>query len=139
MKGYYKDPERTKEAIDSAGWFHSADLAVIDGEGYVYIVDRKKDMIVRGGENVYPAEIENVLFEHPAILEAAVIGIPHEVLGEDEKAFVVLKEGHHVTADEIVGYCRKNLARYKVPRTIEFIKALPRNAAGKVIKDKLRT
>lgn len=138
MKGYYKDPEKTKDAIDSDGWYHSGDLARIDEEGYIYIVDRKKDMIVRGGENVYPAEIENVLFEHPAILEAAVIGIFHKVLGEDQKAYVVLKEGHHVEAEEIVEYCRKNLASYKVPRTIEFIKALPRNAAGKVLKDKLR-
>lgn len=138
MKGYYKDPERTKEAIDCAGWFHSEDLARIDKEGYIYIIDRKKDMIVRGGENVYPAEIENVLFKHPAILEAAVIGIPHEVLGEDQKAFVVLKEGHDTTADQIVRFCRKNLASYKVPRKIEFIDTLPRNAAGKVVKDQLK-
>ena len=95
-------------------------------------------MIVRGGENVYPAEIENVLFEHSAILEAAVIGIPHPVLGEDQKAFVVLKEGHRLSADAIVEYCRKNLASYKVPRQIEFIDTLPRNAAGKVLKEVLR-
>jgi len=138
MKAYYKDSEKTAEAIDSDGWFHSGDLARVDEEGYIYIVDRKKDMIVRGGENVYPAEIENVLFEHPGILEAAVIGIPHKVLGEDQKAFVVLKEGVHLEAKEIEKYCRKNLASYKVPRIIEFINALPRNAAGKVLKDKLR-
>ena len=138
MKGYYKEPDRTREAVDSEGWFHTGDLAKIDEEGFIYIVDRQKDMIVRGGENVYPAEIENVLFEHSAILEAAVIGIPHPVLGEDQKAFVVLKHGHRLSADEIVEYCRKNLASYKVPRQIEFIDALPRNAAGKVLKDVLR-
>ena len=95
-------------------------------------------MIVRGGENVYPAEIENVLYEHPAVLEAAVIGIPHPVLGQDQKAFIVLKAGRQVDADQIIEFCRQNLARYKVPRKIEFIDILPRNAAGKVVKGILR-
>jgi acyl-CoA synthetase (AMP-forming)/AMP-acid ligase II len=138
MKGYYKDPNATKETIDKDGWLHTGDLARMDEEGYIYIVDRKKNMIVRGGENVYPAEIENVLHEHPAILEVAVIGIPHAELGQDQKAFVVLKEGYDTKAEEIVQFCRKNLASYKVPRKVEFIDALPRNAAGKVLNHVLR-
>jgi long-chain acyl-CoA synthetase len=112
-------------------------LAKIDEDGFIWLMDRLKDMIVRGGYNVYPAEIESVLFGHTGVREAAVIGIPHESLGEDIKAFIVKKE-EAVTAEEIKEYCRKNLADFKVPRHIEFIKELPRNTAGKVLKYQLR-
>jgi long-chain acyl-CoA synthetase len=112
-------------------------LAKIDEDGFIWLMDRLKDMIVRGGYNVYPAEIESVLFGHAGVREAAVIGIPHESLGEDIKAFIVKKE-EAVTAEEIKEYCRKNLADFKVPRHIEFIKELPRNTAGKVLKYQLR-
>lgn len=137
MKEYYKYPEETAKALKD-GWFHTGDLGYADEDGFVWLVDRKKDMIIRGGYNVYPAEIEAVLYAHPDIAEAAVIGIPHKALGEDTKAFVVLKEGKVGNAEEIIEYCRKNLADYKVPRHIEFVTELPRNPAGKVLKWQLR-
>ena len=136
MKEYHNDPEETKRSLRN-GWFHTGDLAKIDEDGFIWLMDRLKDMIVRGGYNVYPAEIESVLFGHAGVREAAVIGIPHESLGEDIKAFIVKKE-EAVTAEEIKEYCRKNLADFKVPRHIEFIKELPRNTAGKVLKYQLR-
>jgi len=136
MKEYHNDPEATKQSLRN-GWFHTGDVARIDEDGFIWLMDRLKDMIVRGGYNVYPAEIETVLFGHPGVREAAVIGVPHETLGEDIKAFIVKKEDQ-VTADEIKEYCRKNLADFKVPRQIEFIKELPRNTAGKVLKYQLR-
>ena len=137
MKEYHGDPEATRQSLRN-GWFHTGDLGRVDEEGYIWLMDRSKDMIVRGGYNVYPAEIETVLFGHPGVREAAVIGIPHKALGEDIKAFIVVKEEEAVTADEIKEYCRKNLADFKVPRQVEFIKELPRNTAGKVLKYQLR-
>ena len=137
FKGYYKNPEANKEAFQG-GWFHSGDLVRRDEDGFLYVVDRKKDMIISGGENIYSAEVEEVLYAHPGILETAVVGIPDPKWGETVKAFAVLKPGKETTADEIIGFCKKSLAGYKCPKYIDFIKSLPRNAAGKVLKKELR-
>lgn len=137
MKGYLRNPEETARAIRD-GWLYSGDLGRFDEEGYLYIVDRKKDMIIRGGENIYPIEIEEVLYQMPEILEAAVVGLPHEVYGEVPKAFVVLKEGKSLDENSILSYCQTRLAKYKVPYEIEFLIELPRNASGKVLKHTLR-
>lgn len=137
MKEYYKNPQATAEAT-RGGWFHSGDLVREDEEGFIYVMDRKKDMIISGGENIYPAEVEEVLFAHPEIVEAAVIGVPDPQWGESVKAVVVLKQGAAITENEIIEYCKTHLASYKKPKTIEFIQELPRNAAGKVRKYELR-
>ncbi len=135
--GYWHLPEETAKALKDE-WLHTGDLAVVDPEGYVNIVDRKKDMIVTGGENVYSTEVENVLYEHPAVLEAAVIGIPDEKWGEAVHACIVLKEGMTATAEEIIAFCKENLARYKAPKSVEFLDALPRTGSGKIYKKGLR-
>jgi len=135
--GYWHLPEETKKALQD-GWLHTGDLAVVDGEGYVNIVDRKKDMIVTGGENVYSTEVENILYEHPAVLEAAVIGIPDPKWGEAVHACLVLKEGMTATEQEIITFCKKNLARYKAPKSVEFLSSLPRTGSGKIYKKGLR-
>jgi fatty-acyl-CoA synthase len=135
--GYWRLPEETQQAIKD-GWLYTGDLAVMDEEGYVTIVDRKKDMILTGGENVYSTEIENVLYMHPAILEAAVVGAPHETWGEIVKAIVVLKEGIEATEEEIIAFCKERLARYKAPKSVEFYPELPKTGSGKIAKRKLR-
>ena len=137
MMGYWNMPEATAQAIKD-GWLHSGDAGKIDEDGYLYIQDRIKDMVVSGGENIYPREIENVLFEHSAIADVAVIGIPSEQWGESLLAFVVQKPGESTTADDVIEFCRQKLAGYKIPRQIEFIDELPRNASGKVLKKDLR-
>ena len=137
MKGYLRNPEETSAAIRN-GWLYSGDLGRFDEEGYLYIVDRKKDMIIRGGENIYPIEIEEVLYQMPEILEAAVVGVPHEVYGEVAKAFIALKEGKSLSEAEVLQYARTQLAKYKVPAEVEFVGSLPRNASGKVLKHTLR-
>ena len=137
MKGYYKRPEATEQAIKD-GWFHTGDIGQRDDDGYYFIVDRKKDMIIRGGFNVYPREIEEVLYQHPAVLEAAVIGIANESHGEEVKAILALKDGLHVTSQEIVTYCKEHLAAYKYPRVIEFRDSLPKGPTGKILKRELR-
>lgn len=137
MKEYYKNPEATEEVFNG-GWFHSGDLVKMDEEGFIYIVDRKKDMIISGGENIYPAEIEEVLYTHPDILECAVIGVPDPDWGENVKAYIVLKPEKTLQENDIIDYCTKKLASYKKPKEIEFIEQLPRNAAGKVLKQVLR-
>jgi acyl-CoA synthetase (AMP-forming)/AMP-acid ligase II len=137
MKEYYKDPEATEQAM-RGGWFHSTDLVRQDEDGFIYIVDRKKDMIISGGENIYPAEIEEALFKHPKILECAVIGVHDEEWGESVKAIVVCKQGESMTEEEVVEYCKQNLASYKKPKSVDFMDALPRNPAGKVMKTVLR-
>ncbi len=137
MRGYYKRPEATADAIVD-GWFKTGDIAQRDEEGYYYIVDRKKDMIIRGGFNVYPREIEEVLFAHPAIAEAAVIGVPHESHGEEVKAVVALKPDHSLSAEELIDYCKQHLAAYKYPRIVEFMTALPKGPTGKILKRELR-
>ena len=135
--GYWRLPEETERAIKD-GWLHTGDLAVMDAERYVNIVDRKKDMIITGGENVYSSEVENVLYTHPDVLEAAVIGVPDTHWGEAVKACVVLKESRLVTEEEIIAYCRKELAGYKTPKSVDFLKALPKTGSGKIYKKGLR-
>ena len=137
MKEYYNNPEGTAEAF-RGGWFHSGDLVRQDEEGFLYVVDRKKDMIVSGGENIYPAEVEEVLYKHPKILEAAVIGVHDEQWGENVKAIVVTKPGETLTEEEVIEFCKGHLASYKKPRSVDFIDALPRNPAMKVLKTVLR-
>lgn len=137
MKGYLHNPEETSHTIKN-DWLYSGDLGRFDEEGFLYIVDRKKDMIIRGGENIYPIEVEEVLYQIPQVLEAAIVGVPHEVYGEVPKAFVVLKEGQSVSEEEIITYCSTQLAKYKVPIEVEFLEQLPRNASGKVLKHTLR-
>jgi len=137
LKEYYKLPEATAEAF-KGDWFHSGDLVRQDEDGFVYVVDRKKDMIISGGENIYPAEIEEVLYTHPKVLEAAVIGVPDPEWGESVKAIVVPKQGETLTEAEVIAHCKQNLASYKKPKSVDFIDALPRNPAGKVLKFVLR-
>ncbi len=136
MKGYYKMPEETTSAIRD-GWLYTGDLARVDEEGYFYIVDRKKDMIIVGGYNVYPREIEEVLFAHPAVIEAAVVGLPDPNFGEEVNAYVVLKD-HSVTVEELQAYCAEHLAKYKVPRQVEILKELPKNTTGKILRRSLK-
>jgi acyl-CoA synthetase (AMP-forming)/AMP-acid ligase II len=138
FKGYWRDPEATASAF-AGGWFHTGDIGVRDDDGYLFIVDRLKDMIVSGGENIAGSEIERVLYEHGAVLEAAVVGRPDERWGEVPVAFVALRAGASATPDELVEHCRSQLARFKVPREVVFVDALPRNPSGKVLKRDLRT
>ena len=138
MLGYWKRPDETAKAIDADGWFKSGDAGYVDADGYVYIHDRVKDMIVSGGENVYPAEVENVLMSHPGIADVAVIGIPHEKWGETALAVVVKTPGVDVTEDEIIEFSRERLARFKCPTQVQWIDVLPRNPSGKVLKKDLR-
>mgnify|MGYP001100198098 CR=1 FL=1 len=135
--GYWRQPETTAESF-TEGWLHSGDVARIDGDGYYYIVDRWKDMYISGGENVYPAEVESVLYAHPAVAEAAVIGVPDPKWGEVGKAIVVVKPGYTLTEEEVLRFCEGKIARYKIPKSVVFVDALPRNPAGKVLKTELR-
>jgi acyl-CoA synthetase (AMP-forming)/AMP-acid ligase II len=137
MKEYYKDPKATAEAM-RGGWFHSGDLVRRDADGYIYVVERKKDMIISGGENIYPAEIEEVLYQHPKILECAVIGAFDEKWGESVKAVVVCKPGEQLSEQEVIDYCKNHLASYKKPRSVDFVDSLPHSAIGKVLKRVLR-
>ncbi len=136
-KGYWKLPEETKKSIKE-GWLYTGDMAVIDQEGYVTIVDRKKDMILTGGENVYSTEVENILYMHPAILECAVVGVPDQKWGEAVKGIVVLKPSQRATEQEIIQFCKERIAHYKAPKSIDFIEALPRTGSGKIHKKGLR-
>jgi acyl-CoA synthetase (AMP-forming)/AMP-acid ligase II len=138
MKGYWDDPDATAETIDADGWLHTGDIGVMDAEGNLRITDRIKDMYVVGGFNAYPAEIEQALVKHEAVSEAAVIGVPDERMGEVGKAFVILRTGARATPDELIAYCRERLANYKVPRYVEIVDTLPKNATGKVTKNVLR-
>jgi acyl-CoA synthetase (AMP-forming)/AMP-acid ligase II len=137
MSGYWNLPEASEKAL-WRGWMHTGDAGTMDENGYVYVQDRVKDMIISGGENVYPREVENLLFEHPAIVDAAVIGVPSDQWGEAVKGIVVLKQGHEATAEEIMEFCKGKIAGYKRPQSIDFIAELPRNASGKVLKKDLR-
>jgi len=137
MKGYWNKPQASEETL-RVGWLHTGDLASMDEDGYLYLAGRKKDMIIRGGENIYPVEIENVLHGHAKIQESAVIGMPDEYWGEIVKAVIVLKPGETATAEEIIEYCRKKMASYKKPAIVEFVEALPKNAMQKVLKNILR-
>jgi fatty-acyl-CoA synthase len=138
MSGYWDEPERTVEAIDPAGWMHTGDLATMDEDGYVRIVGRIKDMIIRGGENVYPREIEEFLYGHPAIADVQVVGVPDERLGEEVMAWVIAREGATVAEDELREYCRGKIARYKIPRYVASCSEFPMTVTGKIQKHKLR-
>lgn len=137
FKGYWKNPQATAEAIKN-GWFHTGDIGTLDEEGYLYIVDRKKDVIISGGENIASLEVERVIYELPQVLETAVVGLPHPKWQEIPKAFVVLKKGEKLTAEAIMAHCSEKLAKFKVPKEVEFIDMLPRNPSGKILKRELR-
>lgn len=137
MKGYWNQPEKTADSIRK-GWLYSSDMATVDEDGYIYIVDRKNDMIISGGENIYPREIEEVLYSHPAVLEATVIGVPDDKWGESIKVFVALKQGALVSESELIEFCKLNLASYKKPKYVEFMTELPKNASGEILKTVLR-
>jgi len=138
MSGYWRKPDETKETIRD-GWLYTGDLGYYDEKGYIYIADRKKDMIITGGENVYPIEVENVLYRYPAIKEVAVIGIPDPHWVERVHALIVLKENTQATAEEIIAFCKENIAHYKAPKSVEFVKDLPKNPQGKILKKEIRT
>jgi len=137
MAGYWGRPDETEKMLKD-GWIYTGDIAKIDDDGYTFIVGRKKDMIVASGYNVYPDEIDGILFAHPAVLEAATIGIPHEKRGETVKSFIVFKPGRRVSVDEIIIYCKKELAAYKVPKEIEFLDELPKSNMMKILRRELR-
>ena len=137
MMGYWNRPDETAETI-KGGWLYTGDLATVDKEGFIYILDRKKDMIVSGAQNIYPREIEELLYTHPAVLEAAVIGVPHPYWGETVKAVLSLKEGKKATEEEIIKFCKENLASYKKPTSVEFMESLPKSVQGKILKKELR-
>jgi long-chain acyl-CoA synthetase len=137
MQGYWKLPQETADTLRD-GWLYTGDIARIDEEGYVFVVDRKKDMIISCGYNVYPREIDEVLYEHPKVLDAVAIGIPDPYRGEIVKAFVVLKPGQSVTEEEIIQFSKVRLAAYKVPRSVEFRQSLPKSMVGKVFRKELR-
>jgi fatty-acyl-CoA synthase len=138
MKGYWSNPEATRAAIDSEGWFHTGDIGYLDEDGFLYIADRLKDMVITGGENVYPAEVESALYDHPAIAEIAVIGLPDDKWGEAVVAIAALRPGAMLDLEELRAFGTDRLARYKLPRRLEIVTALPRNPAGKVLKFQLR-
>jgi len=137
MKGYWGKPEATAQAIRD-GWFHTGDIGRRDADGNYYIVDRIKDMVIRGGFNVYPRELEEVLMQHPAVAMAAVIGVPHEVHGEEIKAVLVPKAGASIDPEEVIAWCRERMAAYKYPRIVEIVAAMPLTATGKILKRELR-
>ncbi|MBP7342838.1 MAG: AMP-binding protein, partial [Syntrophaceae bacterium] len=137
MKGYWNNPEETRLQLTD-GWLHTGDIGQADEDGYIYIVDRKKDMIIAGGFNIYPREVDEVLYGHPKIAEAVTVGVPHEYRGETVKAFVVAKSGATLTAEEVTEFCRTKLAAYKVPKVVEFRESLPKSAVGKILRKILR-
>jgi fatty-acyl-CoA synthase len=138
MIGYYKNPEATAAAIDEGGWLHSGDLSMRLSNGYYRITGRIKDMVIRGGENIYPAEIEEFLFQHPAVEQSAVVGVPDKKFGEELCAWVKLKAGCACQEDDIRQFCRSNLAHYKVPRYVKFVDGFPQTVTGKIQKFKIR-
>lgn len=136
LKGYYRNDEATGRAF-RGGWFHTGDIGYRDADGFYYIVDRKSDMIIRGGENIYPREIDEVLYRHPAIAAAATIGVPDKLYGEEVAAFVVLKDGVRITEEEVIEYCRQHLADYKCPKSVRIVKDIPKGPTGKLLKREL--
>jgi long-chain acyl-CoA synthetase len=137
MTGYYKKPEETAHALRD-GWFYTGDIGYFDEEGYLTISDRKKDLIVASGFNVYPKEIDEILFEHPRIIEACCIGVPDEYRGETVKAYIVIKPGETLTKQDVISFCKEKMAGYKVPTLVEFIDELPKSAIGKIMRRELR-
>ena len=138
MKGFLGKPEETAEVITDDGWFRTGDMGKVDDDGFVFVEDRLKDMIISGGENIYSPEIERVLAEHPAVMEVAVIGVPDDRWGETVKAVVSLTPGTTATEAELIAYCREHLAAFKCPTSVDLIEALPRNPTGKILKRDLR-
>ncbi|AQQ52040.1 AMP-binding protein [Planococcus lenghuensis] len=138
MKGYYKNEEATRQAIDRDGWLHSGDIAVEDEDGYIAVTGRIKDMVIRGGENIYPREVEEFLYQHPAVQDVQVIGVPDEKYGEELMAWIILKDGQQLTAEELKGYCKGKISHHKIPKYVEFTDAYPMTASGKIQKFKLR-
>ncbi len=138
MQGYFDDDAATAKAIDAEGWLHTGDIGILDARGYLRLTDRKTDMFIVGGFNCYPAEIEELLLEHPAIAQAAVVGVPDERMGEVAKAFVVLRPGASLTEAELIVWARNAMANYKAPRQVEFVTGLPTTASGKVQRFELR-
>ena len=136
LKGYYKNPEATAVAFRN-GWFHTGDIGYRDSEGFYFIVDRKSDMIIRGGENIYPREIDEVLYQHPAVSAAAVVGVPDDLYGEEVAGFVVLRDGGEASERELIEFCKARLADYKCPKTIRFVKDIPKGPTGKLLKREL--
>jgi acyl-CoA synthetase (AMP-forming)/AMP-acid ligase II len=137
MRGYYKNPQATAEAF-TGDWFHSGDLGYFDEDGYFYIVDRKTDMIIRGGENIYPREIEEILYKHPAVRDAACIGIPDDLYGEEVAAAVAVKDHGEATAEELIAFCRQHLADFKCPQTVRIVEEIPKSSSGKLLRRELR-
>jgi len=133
MKGYWNLPEQTAQTLRN-GWLHTGDMGRMDEDGYFYIVDRKKDMIIAGGYNIYPREVEEVLYDHPKVQEAVVAGIPDEYRGETVKAYLVMKEGQTATEEEIISFCKERMAPYKVPKRVQFRTELPKSAVGKLLR-----
>ena len=138
MHGYWGDPARTAEAIDAEGWMHTGDLATMDAQGYVNIVGRIKDMVIRGGENIYPREVEEFLYRHPKVQDVQVVGVPDAKYGEELCAWVIVKPGQTVTEDELKAFCQGQIAHYKVPRYIRLVSAFPMTVTGKIQKFKIR-
>jgi acyl-CoA synthetase (AMP-forming)/AMP-acid ligase II len=137
MSGYWKLPDETRKTIVKA-WVHSGDAGYMDEDGYVYIHDRIKDMVVSGGENIYPAEVESAMYGHPAVADVAVIGVPDDKWGEAVKAIVVMEPGQQCSAEELIAYAKERIATYKAPKSVDFVDALPRNPSGKILKKDLR-
>jgi len=138
MAGYWKNEEATRETVDADGWLRTGDAGYLDEDGYLYIHDRVKDMIISGAENIYPAEVESAIFGHPSVSDVAIIGVPDERWGEAVKAVVVLKPGAEASETDILRFARERIAAFKVPKSVDFVDALPRNASGKVLKRTLR-
>ena len=138
MSGYWNLPQATADTIDKDGWLRTGDAGYLDEDGYVYIQDRVKDMIISGGENIYPAEVENALYSHKDVADVGVIGVPDEKWGEAVKACIVLKDGASATEADIITYARTQIAGYKCPKSVDFIEELPRNPSGKILRRKLR-
>jgi long-chain acyl-CoA synthetase len=136
LKGYYKNDAATAEAFRN-GWFHTGDVGYRDADGFYYIVDRKSDMIIRGGENIYPREIDEVLYQHPAVASAATVGVPDPLYGEEVAAFVVLKEGREATESELIAHCQAHLADYKCPKSLRVVSDIPKGPTGKLLKREL--
>ena len=136
FKGYFKNREATEKAFAN-GWFHTGDIGYRDADGFFYIADRKSDMIIRGGENIYPREIDDLLYTHPAVAHAAVIGVPDELYGEEVAAFVVAKDGLKITEEELIDFCKAHLADYKCPKTVRFVADIPKGPTGKLLKREL--
>jgi acyl-CoA synthetase (AMP-forming)/AMP-acid ligase II len=138
MKGFLGRPAETAAVVNEDGWFRTGDMGKVDDEGFVFVEDRLKDMIISGGENIYSPEIERVLAEHPAVMEVAIIGVPDDQWGETVKAVVALKPDATATGEELIAHCREHLAHYKCPRSVDILDALPRNPTGKILKRELR-